>query len=112
MAGAPGLPAAPRAPHRVPPTPDAPQAVEPAQPRPLAAEHGLALPGDDRVHQGSLVPEVVVHLRAAHPGRLLDILQAARVSGSQMYHYFGDKASLVHAVIAWQGQTVLGRQWP
>src|SRR5260370_27798647 len=43
---------------------------------------------------------------------LQDVQQAARVSGSQMYHYFGDKASLVHAVIAWQGETLLGRQWP
>src|ERR1700683_1262936 len=43
---------------------------------------------------------------------LQDVQQAARVSGSQMYHYFGDKASLVHAVIAWQGETVLGHQWP
>jgi AcrR family transcriptional regulator len=43
---------------------------------------------------------------------LQDVQQAARVSGSQLYHYFGDKASLVHAVIAWQGETVLGRQWP
>jgi AcrR family transcriptional regulator len=43
---------------------------------------------------------------------LQDVQQAARVSGSQMYHYFGDKASLVHAVIAWQGETVLGDQWP
>jgi len=43
---------------------------------------------------------------------LQDVQQAARVSGSQLYHYFGDKASLVHAVIVWQGETVLGRQWP
>ena len=43
---------------------------------------------------------------------LQDVQQAARVSGSQMYHYFGDKASLVHAVIAWQGETVLDHQWP
>src|ERR1700736_721002 len=43
---------------------------------------------------------------------LQDVQQAARVSGSQMYHYFGDKASLVHAVIAWQGETLLGRQRP
>jgi TetR/AcrR family transcriptional regulator, transcriptional repressor for nem operon len=43
---------------------------------------------------------------------LQDVQQAARVSGSQLYHYFGDKAALVHAVIAWQGQTVLGRQQP
>jgi AcrR family transcriptional regulator len=38
---------------------------------------------------------------------LQDVQQAARVGGSQMYHYFGDKASLVHAVIAWQGETLL-----
>src|SRR5229473_959963 len=43
---------------------------------------------------------------------LQDVQQAARVSGSQMYHYFGDKASLVQAVIAWQGETLLGRQQP
>jgi TetR/AcrR family transcriptional repressor of nem operon len=43
---------------------------------------------------------------------LQDVQQAARVSGSQLYHYFGDKASLVRAVIAWQGETVLGRQQP
>jgi TetR/AcrR family transcriptional repressor of nem operon len=43
---------------------------------------------------------------------LQDVQQAARVSGSQLYHYFGDKSSLVHAVIAWQGKTVLGHQWP
>jgi TetR/AcrR family transcriptional regulator, transcriptional repressor for nem operon len=43
---------------------------------------------------------------------LQDVQQAARVSGSQLYHYFGDKASLVHAVIAWQGEAVLGRQRP
>jgi TetR/AcrR family transcriptional regulator, transcriptional repressor for nem operon len=43
---------------------------------------------------------------------LQDVQQASRVSGSQMYHYFGDKASLVRAVIAWQGETVLGHQWP
>lgn len=43
---------------------------------------------------------------------LQDVQQASRVSGSQMYHYFGDKASLVHAVIAWQGEALLGRQQP
>jgi AcrR family transcriptional regulator len=43
---------------------------------------------------------------------LQDVQQAARVGGSQMYHYFGDKASLVHAVIALQGETLLARQQP
>ena len=43
---------------------------------------------------------------------LQDVQLAARVSGSQLYHYFGDKASLVHAVIAWQGEAILGHQQP
>src|SRR5580704_1031188 len=43
---------------------------------------------------------------------LQDVQQAARASGSQMYHYFGDKASLTHAVIARQGETLLARQQP
>jgi len=43
---------------------------------------------------------------------LQDVQQASRVSGSQMYHYFGDKTSLVHAVIARQGETLLGKQQP
>src|ERR1700722_6282286 len=43
---------------------------------------------------------------------LQDVQQASRVGGSQMYHYFGDKASLVHAVIARQGEDLLGKQQP
>jgi TetR/AcrR family transcriptional repressor of nem operon len=43
---------------------------------------------------------------------LQDVQQASRVSGSQMYHYFGDKTSLVHAVIARQGENLLGKQQP
>src|ERR1700729_4405194 len=43
---------------------------------------------------------------------LQDVQQAARVSGSQMYPSFGDKASLTHAVIARQGETLLARQQP
>jgi TetR/AcrR family transcriptional regulator, transcriptional repressor for nem operon len=43
---------------------------------------------------------------------LQDVQRASRVSGSQMYHYFGDKASLVHAVIARQGEELLGKQQP
>jgi AcrR family transcriptional regulator len=31
-----------------------------------------------------------------------DILQAAGVSNSQLYHYFADKAELTRAVIAYQ----------
>ena len=43
---------------------------------------------------------------------LQDVQQASRVSGSQMYHYFPDKASLVRAVAARQGEATLGQQEP
>jgi TetR/AcrR family transcriptional regulator, transcriptional repressor for nem operon len=43
---------------------------------------------------------------------LQDVQQASRVSGSQMYHYFPDKASLVRAVAVRQGETTLGQQEP
>ena len=39
-----------------------------------------------------------------------DIQDAANVSTSQMYHYFGDKDDLVAAVIDLQSSQVLGRQ--
>ena len=39
-----------------------------------------------------------------------DIQDAANVSTSQMYHYFGDKGDLVAAVIDLQSSQVLGRQ--
>jgi len=41
---------------------------------------------------------------------LQDVQQAAGVSGSQMYHYFPDKALLVHAVIDRQREILLARQ--
>ena len=43
---------------------------------------------------------------------LQDVQQATRVSGSQLYHYFKDKASLVHAVVACQRDLALERQGP
>ncbi|HUC22712.1 MAG TPA: TetR family transcriptional regulator C-terminal domain-containing protein [Streptosporangiaceae bacterium] len=43
---------------------------------------------------------------------LQTVQQASRVSGSQMYHYFPDKASLVRAVAVRQGETTLGQQEP
>jgi AcrR family transcriptional regulator len=36
-----------------------------------------------------------------------DVRQAASVSGSQLSHYFGDKQSLIRAVIAHQGEAVV-----
>lgn len=41
-----------------------------------------------------------------------DVQAAAGVSTSQIYHYFQDKQALVHAVIAYQTELVLGVQQP
>jgi TetR/AcrR family transcriptional repressor of nem operon len=38
---------------------------------------------------------------------MLDVRRAAHVSGSQLSHYFGDKQSLIRAVIVWQAQSVI-----
>ncbi|HEX4862665.1 MAG TPA: TetR/AcrR family transcriptional regulator [Acidimicrobiales bacterium] len=41
-----------------------------------------------------------------------DIQKAAGVNASQLYHYFGDKQTLVRAVIAYQTQTIITNQQP
>src|ERR1700730_8537138 len=41
-----------------------------------------------------------------------DIQNAAGVNASQLYHYFGDKQTLVRAVIAHQARAVLTNQQP
>jgi TetR/AcrR family transcriptional regulator, transcriptional repressor for nem operon len=41
-----------------------------------------------------------------------DVQKAAGVNASQLYHYFGDKQTLVRAVIAHQTRTILGAQQP
>jgi TetR/AcrR family transcriptional regulator, transcriptional repressor for nem operon len=41
-----------------------------------------------------------------------DVQRAAGVSPSQIYHYFGDKRSLVAAVIDYQAEQILGVQRP
>jgi AcrR family transcriptional regulator len=41
-----------------------------------------------------------------------DVQRAGGISPSQVYHYFGDKKSLVKAVIAYQTEAVLGTQMP
>jgi AcrR family transcriptional regulator len=43
---------------------------------------------------------------------LEEVRAAAKVSGSQIYHYFADKQALLLAVIDYQTETVLGRQQP
>ena len=39
-----------------------------------------------------------------------DVENAAGVSSSQIYHYFADKPALIRAVIAYQGERVVGGQ--
>ena len=41
-----------------------------------------------------------------------DVQNAAEVSASQLYHYFGDKQGLVRAVIAHQTRAILESQKP
>ena len=41
-----------------------------------------------------------------------DVRAAAGVSASQLYHYFSDKTALVHAVIRYQADRVVGSQEP
>src|ERR1700733_11050069 len=41
-----------------------------------------------------------------------DVLVAAHVSNSQLYHYFADKNALVHAVIEHQADGIIGAQRP
>jgi len=41
-----------------------------------------------------------------------DVKEAAGVSSSQLYHYFGDKQALIHAVIAHQSDAVIAAQEP
>lgn len=41
-----------------------------------------------------------------------DVQAAAGVSASQLYHYFGDKASLTRAIIDYQTEAILGFQEP
>jgi TetR/AcrR family transcriptional repressor of nem operon len=44
-------------------------------------------------------------------GTTLDqVRDAAQVSSSQIYHYFADKDALVHAVVAYQNDAVVGSQ--
>jgi len=41
-----------------------------------------------------------------------DVKEAAGASSSQLYHYFGDKQALVHAVISHQSDAVIAAQEP
>ena len=72
----------------VPPCPQALQAVQRGQHRFLAADDGLGLVLDDRLNQGLLVLEVVIDLRAAHPGGRPDILDG-RPGDAAVEHQLG-----------------------
>src|SRR6185312_903633 len=50
----------------------------------------------------------LVHAHGVAGTTLEDVKVAAEVSGSQMYHYFPDKAELVQAVIDYQADTIVG----
>jgi len=54
----------------------------------------------------------LVHARGVERTTLDDVRAATGVSKSQLYHYFTDKADLVRAVVARQGEAVLQAQQP
>ena len=52
----------------------------------------------------------LIHERGVAGTTLEDVKVAAKVSGSQMYHYFPDKNELVQAVIDYQADTIVNQQ--
>ncbi|HYY01236.1 MAG TPA: TetR/AcrR family transcriptional regulator [Mycobacterium sp.] len=52
----------------------------------------------------------LMHKRGVANTGLEDIRRAARISNSQLYHYFHDKTDLVRAVVAHQGDKVVGSE--
>src|ERR1700751_45783 len=52
----------------------------------------------------------LIHERGVAGTTLEDVKMAAKVSGSQMYHYFPDKNELVQAVIDYQADAIVNRQ--
>ena len=55
--------------------------------------------------------DLIFHQGVAGTG-IEDVQRQARVSASQLYHYFTDKQALVHAVVDRQGDAVLAGQQP
>jgi AcrR family transcriptional regulator len=58
------------------------------------------------------VAATLMHERGVAGTSWEDIQKAAGVNASQLYHYFGDKQTLVRAVIAFQTNNVLDGQQP
>ncbi|HEY5439531.1 MAG TPA: TetR/AcrR family transcriptional regulator [Acidimicrobiales bacterium] len=52
----------------------------------------------------------LIHERGVAGTTLEDVKLAAKVSGSQMYHFFPDKNELVQAVIDYQAETIVHHQ--
>src|SRR5665213_1981985 len=52
----------------------------------------------------------LIHERGVAATTLEDVKVAAKVSGSQLYHYFPDKNDLVQAVIDCQADTIVSHQ--
>ena len=76
------------------------------------AEHKLTAPGRrtrERIVQAAA--ELMFH-RGVAGTSIPDVLEAAQVSASQVYHYFGDKRGLVSAVVEHQIEACLDSQRP
>jgi AcrR family transcriptional regulator len=54
----------------------------------------------------------LIYERGVAGVNLDDVLRATRTSKSQLYHYFGDKSDLIHAVIECQRDRILGFHRP
>ena len=52
----------------------------------------------------------LMFLRGVAGTTMEHVREAAQVSSSQIYHYFGDKDALVHAVVDYQNNAVVGAQ--
>jgi TetR/AcrR family transcriptional regulator, transcriptional repressor for nem operon len=81
----------------------------------VASHPGARRPGDPLTRKGSQTRQRIVVAAADLIWRqgvasttLEDVRAEARVSSSQIYHYFADKKALVRAVVDYRTQTVVG----
>lgn len=77
--------------------------VNDTQPRPRLTPKGERVRGRIIAAAAQLIYE-----RGVAGTTLEDVKAAAQVSGSQLYHYFGEKEALVQAVIDWQADVIVG----
>ena len=76
----------------------------------ISAVEARSLTGKGRETRQRIVDAAaeLVHERGVAGVSLDDVLRATGTSKSQLYHYFGDKSDLIHAVIEHQRQRILG----